>query len=498
MRIVAGAADAAVRLRRAVRTSPTRMTDVVRRSIPLLAGAAACIPGIALAAEPQAVLTHHWAGYTALVLFTLAYVMVVLEEFTHLRKSQPVMLAAGVIWALLAAVTARQGMPELAHAAVGGYLLQYAELLLFLLAAMTYVNAMSERNVFEALRCWLLRRNLGYRSLFWITGALAFVLSPFLDNLTTALVLCAVLLAVGAGNARFITLGCISIVVAANAGGAFSPFGDITTLMVWQRGIVGFWQFFALFVPALVNWLVPALLMHFAVPRGAPHNSGNHIRMKRGAVPIIALFGATILLAVAFHSFLGLPPFLGMITGLALLKLYGWQLDRSNRQLAIVGFEPEGTPGEIDSFDSYEQVARAEWDTLLFFFGVIMCVGALGFCGYLALASQHFYGGLGPTTANILVGLLSSVLDNIPMMVAVLQMNPDMSTGQWLLVTLTAGVGGSLLSIGSAAGVALMGQARGQYTFFGHLKWTWAIALGYVASVATHLWLNANLFLPQG
>jgi Na+/H+ antiporter NhaD/arsenite permease-like protein len=90
------------------------------------------------------------------------------------------------------------------------------------------------------------------------------------------------------------------------------------------------------------------------------------------------------------------------------------------------------------------------------------------------------------------------VLDNIPMMVAVLQMQPHMDHGQWLLVTLTAGVGGSLLSIGSAAGVALMGQARGQYTFFSHLKWTWAVALGYVASIAVHLAVNASHFTGTG
>jgi Na+/H+ antiporter NhaD/arsenite permease-like protein len=439
-------------------------------------------------------LTGHWAGLSALVLFALAYVMVIAEEFTHLRKSQPVMLAAGAIWALLA-VAGRLGAPGAGiEEAVGHYLLEYAELLLFLLAAMTYVNAMSERRVFDAMRAWLLRRGLGYRALFWITGALSFSLSPFLDNLTTALVMCAVLLAVGAGNPRFIAIGCTSIVVAANAGGAFSPFGDITTLMVWQAGKVGFWCFFALFVPSLVNWLVPAALMHFAVPRGMPPAGTERIPMRRGAGAIVLLFAVTIALAVAFHSALGLPPFLGMMTGLALLKLYGWHLQRTAVQLELAGFDREGSPGDVDAFDSYEQVARAEWDTLLFFFGVIMCVGALGYCGYLALASQQFYGALGPTNANVLVGLLSAVLDNIPMMVAVLQMNPAMDTGQWLLVTFTAGVGGSLLSIGSAAGVALMGQARGAYTFFGHLKWSWAVALGYFAGIGTHLWLNARYF----
>jgi Na+/H+ antiporter NhaD/arsenite permease-like protein len=439
-------------------------------------------------------LTGHWAGLSALVLFALAYVLVIAEEFTGLRKSQPVMLAAGAIWALLATAGALGAPGAGIEEAVGHYLLEYAELLLFLLAAMTYVNAMSERRVFDALRAWLLRRGLGYRALFWITGALSFALSPFLDNLTTALVMCAVLLAVGAGNPRFIAIGCISIVVAANAGGAFSPFGDITTLMVWQAGKVGFWSFFALFLPSLVNWLVPAALMHFAVPTGMPAPGTEQVRMRRGAGAIVLLFAVTIALAVVFHSALGLPPFLGMMTGLALLKLYGWHLQRTAMQLELAGFAREGSPGDVDAFDSYEQVARAEWDTLLFFFGVIMCVGALGYCGYLALASQHFYGALGPTSANVLVGLLSSVLDNIPMMVAVLQMNPAMDTGQWLLVTFTAGVGGSLLSIGSAAGVALMGQARGAYTFFGHLKWSWAVALGYIAGVGVHLWLNARYF----
>ncbi|MFS8063293.1 MAG: sodium:proton antiporter NhaD [Luteimonas sp.] len=456
------------------------------------------LPLPAMAGAATVDLTTHWVGYAVLAIFALAYLMVVLEETTHLRKSQPVMLAAGVIWALLAAVTSAMGDAGRAHEAVGHYLLEYAELLLFLLAAMTYVNAMSERNVFEALRAWLLRCGFGYRRLFWITGAMSFVLSPVLDNLTTALVMGAVLLAVGAGGTtssrRFISLGCINIVVAANAGGAFSPFGDITTLLVWQSGKVGFWTFFALFVPALVNWLVPAALMHVAVPDGMPPSSAERVRMKRGAGMVMALFALTILLAVGFHSVLALPPFLGMMTGLALLKLFGWRLQTTARQLELAGFAAEGLPGEIDAFDSYEQVARAEWDTLLFFFGVIMCVGALGFCGYLALASQQFYGGLGPGTANVLVGVLSSILDNIPMMVAVLQMNPDMDTGQWLLVTMTAGVGGSLLSIGSAAGVALMGQARDQYTFFSHLKWSWAIALGYVASVAAHLLLNARFF----
>jgi Na+/H+ antiporter NhaD/arsenite permease-like protein len=196
---------------------------------------------------------------------------------------------------------------------------------------------------------------------------------------------------------------------------------------------------------------------------------------------------------------------LGMMTGLAYLQFFGYYLKVTHRPAAenggrygVVGdILPLGT-GERP-FDVFRRLARAEWDTLLFFYGVVLCVGGLGFIGYLAMISESMYGHLGATSANILVGLMSAVVDNIPVMFAVLSMNPDMVVGQWLLVTLTAGVGGSMLSIGSAAGVALMGQARGKYTFFVHLKWTPAIALGYAASILTHMWLNAGSYaLPAG
>jgi len=307
-----------------------------------------------------------------------------------------------------------------------------------------------------------------------------------------------VVLAVGADSPRFVAIACINIVVAANAGGAFSPFGDITTLMVWQKGIVDFWTFFHLLGPAAVNFLVPAALMHFAVPDENPRVITEVILMKRGAPTIILLFLATIATAVSFHNFLHLPPMLGMMTGLSYLQFFGFYLRKTHRR------DTPGVPyseakanemvGDVTAFEVFRHIARAEWDTLLFFYGVVLCVGGLGFIGYLSLASNVMYVDWGPTFANIMVGVLSAVVDNIPVMFAVLTMDPDMAQGQWLLVTLTAGVGGSLLSIGSAAGVALMGQARGTYTFFSHLKWTPVIALGYAASIIVHTWLNASQF----
>ncbi|MHB1350352.1 MAG: sodium:proton antiporter NhaD [Desulfobulbaceae bacterium] len=466
----------------------------------VILGASLGLPALALAAgagETALNLTFHWVGYAALMIFVVAYALVMAEEFTHLRKSKPVLLAAGLIWGMIAWVYASNGMPHAAEVAVRHNILEYAELMLFLLVAMTYINAMEERLVFETLRVRLVCGGYSLRQLFWITGVLAFFISPVADNLTTALLMCAVVMAIAKDNPKFVALACINIVVAANAGGAFSPFGDITTLMVWQKGIVSFWTFFNLFVPSVVNWLVPALFMSFAVPKAPPTHCEINIKMKRGAWVVMGLFLLTICTAVSFHNFLHLPPMLGMMTGLSYLKIYGYYLKKTHLTRGAGRFDPEKAKeqlGDVVPFDIFRNVARAEWDTLMFFYGVILCVGGLGFIGYLAMVSQVMYTGWGATPANVMIGILSAIVDNIPVMFAVLTMNPEMSQGQWLLVTLTAGVGGSMLSIGSAAGVALMGQARGMYTFFGHLKWTPVIALGYVASIYVHFLINAKMF----
>ncbi len=442
-------------------------------------------------------------GMVALGVFVLAYVLVIAEENIHLRKSKPVVIAAGIIWMLVAMAYAGAGRPGEAEEVLKHNILEYGELLLFLLAAMTFINTLQERGLFDALRGWLVSRGFTLRTIFWLTGLLAFFISPVADNLTTALIMGAVVMAVGAAHRAFIVPALINIVVAANAGGAFSPFGDITTLMVWQKGVVHFNEFFALFIPALVNWLVPAIIMSLAVPKERPPALAETPRVKTGGYVALALFAFTIALAVTMHNAFHLPPMLGMMTGLGLLMVQGYFIKR-----AEAGYDPDqAVPQPLREspdllrhykprdkpFDIFISMKRSEWDTLMFFYGVILSVGGLGALGYLAGLSTLMYAGLGPTTANVLVGVLSAVVDNIPVMFAVLTMNPDMSHGQWLLVTLTAGVGGSLLSVGSAAGVALMGQARGVYTFMAHLKWTWAVLLGYAASIGMHLWLNASV-----
>jgi len=450
-------------------------------------------------------LTTHWAGFLAIAIFIGAYILVILEENIHLRKSKPVIVAAGFIWILVAIAYSAAGDTHTAEELVRHNLLEFAELFLFLLAAMTFINTMEERGIFEVLRAWLVNQGFSLRQVFWITGGIAFLMSPVADNLATALLMATVAISVGGTNHRFVALACINIVVAANAGGAFSPFGDITTLMVWQKGHVQFAEFFALFVPSVVNWLVTAGLLSLGLQSGKPDPMHEEAHLKHGAWIVVVLFILTISLAVSMHNYLHMPPVIGMMTGLGFLKLFGYYLKRRKndpvpngpREDSALGSEAIHT-GNGDSparpYDIYASLQKAEWDTLMFFYGVILCVGGLGAFGYLAIGSELMYSGLGPTYSNVLVGIASALVDNIPVMFAVLAMSPDMSQGQWLLVTLTAGVGGSMLSIGSAAGVAVMGQARGIYTFFAHLKWAWAVAIGYAASIVTHFWINAGKF----
>jgi Na+/H+ antiporter NhaD/arsenite permease-like protein len=427
-------------------------------------------------------LTVTWVGYLSLICFCLAYTLVIFEEQIHMRKSKPVILIGCFMWALIGIYEAQHGGGQ-AHDHVKELIAEIGELFFFLLVAMTYINTLDERNVFKVLRSWLLKKGLGFKKLFWATGAITFMLSPIADNLTSALLMSTVALSVSNGNGKFIVPAFVNIVVAANAGGAWSPFGDITTLMVWTSGKVPTMEFSYLLLPSFVNWIIPASIMYFWVPDETPEAGNEEVEFKPGAKVIIGLGIFTVATAVSFHQFLHLPPFLGMMFGLGLLMMMGFYLKRWGEKKHHEKMGLTEDKKNQPRFDIFKKVEGVEFDTLLFFFGVLTAVGALQYIGYLALISESMYGNLGPTTSNIIVGVLSAIVDNIPVMYAVLKMSPEMGLDQWLLVTLTAGVGGSLLSVGSAAGVAVMGVERKNYNFMSHLKWAPVIALGYMASI---------------
>jgi Na+/H+ antiporter NhaD/arsenite permease-like protein len=477
----------------------------------LLGAVGLLLPGLGYAEAESAApaiqpldLTHHWAGYFSLVVMVIAYIAAMFEDVTELRKSKPMLLASALIWFAIVFAYQQQGNDQLAVTAFKSNLQTYIELLLFIMVSMTYLNAMEDMRIFEALKVWLVSKHLSYRQLFWITGFMVFFLSSVVNGLTAGLLMGAVAVAVGKDSPKFVSLACINIVIATNAGGSFSPLGGISTLFVWQHGILGFFQFFKLFVPCLVNFLVPALVMHFAVPKDKPAVEAEQVKLPRGAKRIIFLFAVTICLAVGFDMTLHLPAAAGMMAGLSLLQFFYFYLHKTTKasNSKPLGLNVFSGPDVHDissfyekgRFDVFEKVGRLEWDTLLFFYGAMMGIGGLGYIGYLDAVSHMLYGQLSPTLANILIGLSSAFVDNGTLMFAVLTMHPDIPQGQWLLLTLTLGVGGSLLAIGSAPGIGLMGQAKGQYTFSSHMKWLPAVLLGYFAAIGVHFLVNAGSF----
>jgi Na+/H+ antiporter NhaD/arsenite permease-like protein len=349
-------------------------------------------------------------------------------------------------------------------------ILEIAEIFFFLLVAMTYIETLIERGVFDLMKYKLVSKGYTYKKLFWLTGLLAFFISPIADNLTTALILSTVLFTIDKKNYAFLVPGAINIVVAANAGGAWSPFGDITTLMAWTAGKGTFVDFLFLFPAAIVGWVVTAFLLSMSVPSGQPPfdaDSETKPELADGGMGVAYLGILTIVIAVLGHQFFHFPAMWGMMFGMSILKMYSVFLTKSGAK----------------SFNIYVNMQKVENDTLLFFFGILSAVGALHYLGFLEYI-HNMYTMFGPTATNIGVGFLSAIVDNVPVMSAILKSSPSMDLSQWMLVTLTAGVGGSLISFGSAAGVGVMGKLHGIYTFGSHMKHSWTILVGYIVSVA--------------
>lgn len=420
------------------------------------------VQAIDLAVEPF--------GWLLLAIFIIGYYFIAAEEKYHINKAKPALFTGTFMFMLLGGYYAANGLDfsafdvEIAH-----LILEIAEIFFFLFVAMTFIEALIERNVFDALKEKLLSSGYNYKKLFWITGAIAFFLSPVADNLTTALILSTVLITIEKNNKAFLVPGAINIVVAANAGGAWSPFGDITTLMAWSAGKGAFTDFLFLFPASISGWLITAYLLSRFIPEGSPAKIENAepVSIHRGGKVIIFLGVFTIACAVIGKQVMHLPPMWGMLFGLSILKLYAYSLKRY-----------QGSDIQI-----YKSVSKVENDTLLFFFGILAAVGALHFAGFLAHAVS-LYTMFSPTAVNIGVGFLSAIVDNVPVMSAVLKANPALGLDQWMLVTLTAGVGGSMISFGSAAGVGVMGKLKGVYTFGAHMKMSWTIVVGYFVSVA--------------
>lgn len=418
-------------------------------------------------------LSLHPFGWLLLLIFIVGYYFIAMEDKYHIDKSKPALFIGTLMYIMIGGFYAFYGLNfipfknEITH-----LVFEIAQIFFFLYVAMTFVEALIERGVFNALKGKLIAKGYNYRELFWITGFLAFFLSPIADNLTTALILSTVLVTIEKKNKAFLVPSAINVVVASNAGGAWSPFGDITTLMAWTAQKGEFTDFLYLFPASFLGWIVTAYLLSRYVPDLDPNQEGDpktaeKIEILKGGKVVIAIGIATIAISVVAKQVMQLPPMWGMLFGLSVLQLYMYSLKRYHKQ-------------DVNIFKS---ISKIENNTLLFFFGILAAVGALYFAGFLGYITE-LYDNVNPTYVNIGVGFVSAIIDNVPVMSAILKSDPAIDYSQWMLLTLTVGVGGSLISFGSAAGVGVMGRMHGIYTFTSHIKLAWTVLVGYCISIA--------------
>lgn len=413
--------------------------------------------------------------FIILICFFFCYILVVLEEFIHIKKSSITIFFSSIMLFIL--VLSKKNNLSNTSFILNSFLSSYCELFLFLFVAMIYITTLKSLNFFNFIKNKILLKKLSLRQIYFFTGLLSFFISPFADNLTTSLIMSSIILNINKDDYTFVNLSCINIVIASNAGGTFSPFGDITTLMIWQSGMLKFSLFFKLFVPSLISFIIPSIIMLFFVKNCTiiHINLHHYANLSSDSKIVLILFLLSILFSIFFQSYLNISCVFGMMLGFSFLQIFFFK-NRSDISLL-------------------DQIVKIEWDTLLFFYGIMLCVVALDLVGVLKDISYFlYYDSNNKTYSNIILGLLSSIIDNIPITFSVLNMKINMSDGQWLLLTYTLATGGSLLSIGSAAGIAVMGKVK-QYTFYSHFKWSWAILIGYFCGIISHLIINKNLFI---
>ncbi len=270
-------------------------------------------------------LTFSWVGIASLIIFIIGYYFIANEEKYNINKAIPALFIGTFMFVLIGIYFAINGLDgEPLHAEIEALILEVAEIVFFLFVAMTYIETLTERNVFEVLKYKMISKGYTYKQIFWLTGFLAFFLSPIADNLTTALILSTILFTINKTDKEFLIPSAINIVVAANAGGAWSPFGDITTLMAWTAGKGQFVDFLFLFPASIVGFLLTAWLLSRVVPKGAPpHNAqtSKPEEFKDGAVVVIFLGILTIIISVLGHQFFHFPAMWGILFGLSLLKI---------------------------------------------------------------------------------------------------------------------------------------------------------------------------------
>jgi len=454
------------------------------------------------------------------VIFILGYTTIALEHPLRIDKAATALLMGSVLWAIYAlngqavldlnfsrawvhfveenpdlGATAEGVKQFITHHDVFEHLADISTILFFLLGAMTIVEVVDQHDGFRIITDRIKTTNK--IKLLWVISILTFFMSAVLDNLTTTIVIIALLRKL-IGDQKTRWFYAAMVVIAANAGGAFSPIGDVTTIMLWIGGQVTTVHIIAkLLIPSLITLIIPLLVLSFSMKGTVERPDASKIEGKASTTPkqqlTMLIMGISALLFVpVFKTITHLPPYLGMLFGLSILWITTEIMHRK---------KDNEDNGNSERLKVTRILSRVDTPTVLFFLGILSAVAALESAGHLdQLAQTLKENGLGVYPVTIIIGLLSSVVDNVPLVAASMgmyQLDPFqivyMQDGIfWELIAYTAGTGGSILIIGSAAGVAAMGLEKIDFIWY-MKRISLLAALGFFAGVGAY-YLQEKMF----
>lgn len=415
-----------------------------------------------------------------IIIFIIAYAAIAFEEPLQVNKSAAALIGAGALWTIYAVAN---GNPELVGEELGESLIATAQIAFFLMGAMTIVEVVDTHDGFSVITSRIRTQSLS--ALAWFVGPVTFFLSAALDNLTTTIVMVSLMKKlIPAREERLIFAGLI--IISANAGGAWSPIGDVTTTMLWIGGQVTTGAITTgLIIPSLVNMLIPLAIISYGM-RGRPLVLGDNMDAgaERDTTPfernLIFALGLSILIAVpAFKAVTHLPPFLGILFGLGILWAVGDIVHR----------------GKDAPIRKRMMIARAltriDMSAIIFFIGILLAVATLEHAHILQALAQALDAAIGRIDIIVMIiGLASAIVDNVPMVAAAMGMysieTHPTDSFLWEFIAYCAGTGGSILIIGSAAGVAAMGMEKIDFLWYIR-KFALLAFIGYLAGAGAYL-----------
>jgi Na+/H+ antiporter NhaD/arsenite permease-like protein len=384
----------------------------------------------------------------------LGFLSIIFEDLTHIDKAKSTLFFGTLAW-LIYFIGTHGELGLAVHESFNENLLDIASLWLFLFAAMTFVAYLSEKGVIQTVASWLLPAHIGKKTLLLFVGGFAFLFSSLADNITATLVSLALINGLALKPAEKIRYA-VAVVYGVNAGGVSLITGDVTTLMIFLANKVAIADLLGLILPSFISVMILCSLLSFGV------QGELEVEKKENTLDLVdwiisGLFFLTILLVIFSNVLFGVPPVLTFLFGLGLMFMVAQFIDKDEPML--------------------DYIRKIEFDTLLFFLGVLLLVGILKEVHALdsiLLIYKHW----SPMIANYALGIVSAIFDNVPLTSALLKSGIDMSTNDWLTLTFSVGVGGAMLAIGSAAGVVAMNKVEG-LTFLQYLKFTPALLVAY-------------------